>query len=686
MRVLSLLVAVLLGSAFAGAQTAKPAAPVQRKAPAKGTSPAFEKLVAQATEARKAEQWEQAIALYAKAVKLRPKYVEGYWYQGTAYYTLGKFGECRDQFRKVVKLAPKNGAAFAFLGLCEFEMQEYALSLQHLLQSRELGVGDTGELGAMARFHAAMLMTLAEQYEQALETLGEFAAEGNDSPPVIEAMGIATLRMPVLAADLPPERREMVMMAGRASYMMATRNTASAEQAFEALAARYPETPNVHYAYAICLLIEKADKAIEKFKRELELQPGHPPSMIQLAFEYENRGDAASALDWARKAVAAVPKDFAAHKALGQALLETGQSERGLAALRDAAAQAAEGGDAQTHARARLSLHWAERFAALPPGWSRSTADAVSALASELEAAGDEAGVARAWTMLASLLALQGQVEEARRLAERALEALRRNGDARGAREALRVVADAFVWGPTPVDAAVARLEQAAAEDVPLALETALRARVAALRAAGGDAAGARADLATAERLAAEAGIDPTPVLYWRGIAELWLGDAEAAERTLGTARAAVDAMMRTAWATVPGLLAEACCRLGRYDDAARCAAECREFAADHDLQAQLLWRTVDARILARRGDYEQATALARGALALAEGSTATALLGDAELALTEVRLCAADVEGSTAAATRASEFYAAKGMTAWEAKARRQLDELAAEPLPQGA
>ena len=54
-----------------------------------------------------------------------------------------------------------------------------------------------------------------EQFEQALETLGEFAAEGNDNPRVIEAMGIATLRMPLLPTEMPPERREMVLMAGR---------------------------------------------------------------------------------------------------------------------------------------------------------------------------------------------------------------------------------------------------------------------------------------------------------------------------------------------------------------------------------------------------------------------------------------------------------------------------------------
>src|SRR5437870_5919859 len=204
------------------------------------TATEFDRLVNAATEARQAERWEEAIELYAKAVKLKPSYVEGYWYQGTAYYSLDNHMHCRDAFRKVVRLAPKNGAAYAFLGLCEFGLKEYDRSLQHLMQSRVLGVGDTKELGGVARFHAAILMTRIEQYEQALETLGEFAAEGDDNPRVIEAMGLATLRMPLLPIEAPPERRDMVMMAGRASYMMAARSTAAAK-AFEALVDRYSE-------------------------------------------------------------------------------------------------------------------------------------------------------------------------------------------------------------------------------------------------------------------------------------------------------------------------------------------------------------------------------------------------------------------------------------------------------------
>ncbi len=342
----ALFLTVLLASAFAGAQAPQSAPPAAKKpgvngpakaparAPVQSTSPRFDRLVADATAARKAEKWEEAIALYAKAVKLNPKYVEGYWYQGTAFYTLQKFTECRDRFSDVVRLAPQNGAAFAFLGLCEYGLKDYAASLPHLLRSRTLGVGDTGDLGNVARYHAAAIMIRIGEFEQALQALGEFANDGDDSPPVIEAMGIAALRIPIFPEELPPNRREMVLMAGRASYQMATRNTTSAGKSFQALVLRYPETPNVHYANGVYLLSEEPDKAIDEFKKELELQPGHPQSLMQIAFEYLNRGDAQTALPWAKQAVDAAPEDFAARKALGQALLDSGDVDGAIAELK----------------------------------------------------------------------------------------------------------------------------------------------------------------------------------------------------------------------------------------------------------------------------------------------------------------------------------------------------------------
>ena len=144
-----------------------PAAKAGKPAPT-ASSPQFDQLVRAATAAREAGHWEDAVDLYTKIVKLRPDYAEGYWYQGTALYQLDKFQECRDSFRRVIRFSPKNGSAYAFLGLCEFGVKNYDRSLEHLMQSRLLGVTDK-DLGGVARYHAGIIMTRIQQYSGAAD-------------------------------------------------------------------------------------------------------------------------------------------------------------------------------------------------------------------------------------------------------------------------------------------------------------------------------------------------------------------------------------------------------------------------------------------------------------------------------------------------------------------------------------
>ena len=76
---------------------------------------------------------------------------EGYWYQGSAYYTLQKFTECRDRFREVVKLAPQNGAAFAFLGLCRVKARRNTTSRCIICCSRGCSASATPAISAAWR-------------------------------------------------------------------------------------------------------------------------------------------------------------------------------------------------------------------------------------------------------------------------------------------------------------------------------------------------------------------------------------------------------------------------------------------------------------------------------------------------------------------------------------------------------
>jgi len=307
--------------------------PVARPAARPAAGAEFDRLAREASAAREAGRIDEALGLYDKAVRLRPSWDEGYWYIGTLYYGMDRYPEARDAFRRVIATQEKqadgkpvnNGRVYGMKGLCEFQIKNYQVALNDLLKARDLGI-DNDELLSSVRYHTAIIMNRLEQYEFAMLHLQPFAVKGNDAPTVIEAFGLATLRIPMLPSELPGDRREMVLLAGRGSYYQAARLSGPAKPAFEELVARYPDSPNVHYAYGVYLLGEDPDRAIEEFKKELKQSPSHNWSMLQIAFEYIKRSDWEAARPWAQQAVDTAPSDFAGRRALGQVLFELGDT------------------------------------------------------------------------------------------------------------------------------------------------------------------------------------------------------------------------------------------------------------------------------------------------------------------------------------------------------------------------
>ena len=281
----------------------------------------FDTIRQRADEARTGGRLQEAIELYGRAVRLRPAWVEGHWYLGTSCYEIEKFADCRDAFRRVVRLQSENGAAWAFKGLCEFRLKNYSVALGDLNKAQGLGVGDP-KLIPVARYHRAILLTRFEHYERALQAYAEFAREGNASPMIVEGMGIAVLRLAFLPDEVPAETRDVVALAGRASVLAASNKMDAAQKDFEELVRRYPRTPNVHYLYGVYLLRDYPDQALEAFNEELEVSPNHARAMLQIAQEMLKRGEVEAALRWATQAVRIAPRNFVGRRTLGQILLE----------------------------------------------------------------------------------------------------------------------------------------------------------------------------------------------------------------------------------------------------------------------------------------------------------------------------------------------------------------------------
>jgi len=314
-------------------QRTRPARPAaQKPAP---NSPAFSEAVKLGDEARLAHRLEEALAHYAKALRIQPRWADGWWYVGATLYEMDRYAEARDAFRNVVALEPERGMAWGMLGLCEFQTREFERAGASLLRGRALGFGGHTELEAVVRYHAALLYIRFEEFEIAYDVLTEFVRVGHESPKVAEAFGLALLRMPFLPAEIPPDKREQVLIAGSAGLDMAARRMDQARAAFDQLLARYPNEPNVHYAFGVYMLNQDADAAMKEFRRELEISPQHYPAMTQMAFEHLKRDEFETALPLAEKAVQLAPKMFAARNVLGRVLLELGQIDRAIKELEE---------------------------------------------------------------------------------------------------------------------------------------------------------------------------------------------------------------------------------------------------------------------------------------------------------------------------------------------------------------
>jgi tetratricopeptide (TPR) repeat protein len=291
--------------------------------------------VKQADEARVAERFDDAITLYGKALNIKPKWPDGWWYIGAIFYQKDLYPQARDAFQNLVALEPQRAPAWAMLGLCLFQTGDYERAATSLQRGKTLGVNDNPELAGVVRYHIALLYIRFEYFENAFDTLAELLRAGNASPKVVEAFGLTMLRMPYLPNEVPAAQREKILIAGQAGINMAARRQEQARAAFDTLLAQYPNDPNVHYGFGVFMLSQDADIALKEFKRELEISPLHYPAMVQMAFEYLKRDQYNDALPLAEKAVQLAPKLYAARNVLGRVLLELGQVDRSIKELEE---------------------------------------------------------------------------------------------------------------------------------------------------------------------------------------------------------------------------------------------------------------------------------------------------------------------------------------------------------------
>jgi tetratricopeptide (TPR) repeat protein len=305
-------------------------------AAAQDTRSAFEDLAQRASAAREAQNIPQAIELYGQAVKLDPKWSEGWWFLGSMEYSTDQYVSAKDALTHYIDLTPDATAALALRGLCEFEIPEYPRALADIQQALSLGAANQSRNEQILRYHEALLLTRLGRFEDALQHYGDFARNGISSSEIFVGIGVAGLRMPLLPHEVAVDQQDLVITTGVAAFKSMAGNESEAEQSFQTLFQRYPASAGAHYLYGYLLFTKDPDHAVAEFKRAAALDPADATAQAMLAWSYLMRSNSSAAKPYAENAVKAAPQLPLAQLVLGRSLVENGDAKSGIEHLQTA--------------------------------------------------------------------------------------------------------------------------------------------------------------------------------------------------------------------------------------------------------------------------------------------------------------------------------------------------------------
>jgi class 3 adenylate cyclase/tetratricopeptide (TPR) repeat protein len=329
------------------------------------------------------------------------------------------------------------------------------------------------------------------------------------------------------------------------------------------------------------------------------------------------RGDMPAAANLLRRAAVLLPERDPSRLEiipdLGEALLEVGEFPWAEVFLEEAI-DARHEGDGLGPALPELLLLRLKAQAGSAERWSERLVEEASRMIEQSNGHGDDATLGIIWRLLAWAHGTSGRYGLATTAAERAMKHARHANDGRQIRLAAGYYALAALHGPTPVPEAIQRCEEIASEaqgdrrtqgvvTSTLAVLLAMRGEFDRARRLAGEAQGLLADLG------------PTVVGASTSLETAWVerlaGDLSAAERELRRDYASLSQLgERYFLSTVAGELARIVYAQGRLDEADQLSRQAQELADDDDIASQTLWRTVQAKVLARNGNRDGALIL----------------------------------------------------------------------------
>jgi class 3 adenylate cyclase/tetratricopeptide (TPR) repeat protein len=364
---------------------------------------------------------------------------------------------------------------------------------------------------------------------------------------------------------------------------------------------------------------------------------------------------------------------------LAEVLIELNDFQAALDTATDAKSLAEEMGDRRLALRAALIRCGA--IGQVDPTYTLARArDELERILAEIEAVGDDEIRDRALILLAQFAFFEGRTaksfEIADRLSERAAGMGRRDRQALG----VQLTADAY-FGALPLDDAFSAVERAARLVGTGLTGQAENARfVVGLLGMAGRFEEAWSAADRAKEIYLELGMPTRHVTSIQVVAETerLAGRLDEAERMFRASHEAFEAFGETGFnSTICGLLACTLCDLERFDEAERFAEKGRTLAAEDDFASQAAWRMARARVLADRGDFDAAIALADEAVAINGGTDYLVWQGDGLEVRGMVLEAAGRRDDARAAYGEALERYGRKGNVVAAARVRDRIAAL---------
>jgi class 3 adenylate cyclase len=350
---------------------------------------------------------------------------------------------------------------------------------------------------------------------------------------------------------------------------------------------------------------------------------------------------------------------------LSWALLDLGEIGQTAALHEEAVALARSLGDRALELRATCDLLHL-RTTTDPSLTAEQALDLAHEAVKELEPLENDLALVSAWNLIAIAENLRASWQGVQLALDRVIEHARRAGDRRIEQLALQHLAPSIFWGPTPLSEGLPRVESILERARGKKSFEAWAVRpVAGFYGMQGRFDEARALLDEARSISQELArpLEVSTLAFWSSPLEMLAGNPGAAERDLRAACEDLEARGEKGWlSTLAPFLAEALYAQGRFDEAGNSVRLGREAATSDDHNAQAMWRCAEAKLIAQRGSFDEADALAREAVAYIDRSDELNNQALVRMGLVEVNRLAGRTEAALEALAEASNRFEQKG------------------------